>query len=59
MRMGPFAMAYLATNNYNVKLREKSVKGDYRVVEMNYDVDDKKDDKKEDAKEKAKDDKKD
>lgn len=47
MRMGPM-MLQGAIHNYNSKLRDKSVKGDYRVVEMNYEEDDKDKDKKKD-----------
>lgn len=42
MRMGPTSL-HGAIASYNSKLRDKSVKGDYRVVEMNYE-DDAKDD---------------
>lgn len=42
MRMGPTSLP-AAISAYNSKLRDKSVKGDYRVVEMNYE-DDAKDD---------------
>ncbi len=34
-RMGPVPLL-AAIGAYNSKLRDKSVKGDYRVVEMNY-----------------------
>lgn len=40
MRMGPTVLPN-AVRNYMGKLRDKSVKGDYRVVEMNYEADDK------------------
>jgi len=38
MRVGPTNL-HAAISAYNSKLREKSLKGDYRVVEMNYEDD--------------------
>ena len=43
----------IAIQNYERKLREKSVSGDYRLVEMNYDEDDN-DKKKDNAKDNVK-----